>query len=357
MKHLTLICMLALVLLCLPTALADDINVTEADVIINITLSTPPDNVLDSIDAKPHEKFNDVFVHLADTTFYYSSSTPPDNVLDSTDAKPQEKFNDVFVHLADATLNYSSETPSNNVLDSTDAKPQEKFNNVFVHLADATLNYSSITPPDIVLDSTDAKPQEKFNDVFVHLADATLNYSSSTPPYNVLDSTDAKPHEKFNDVFVHLADANPSFIPLSPPFDILDYAPPIITITSPVNGTIYTTNIIKLNYSVNEPTTWEGYSIDGSGNVILSGNTTLTGLTDGLHSLTVYANDIAGNIGQNTVWFAINVSMQISETLTPNLTSVKGNVTVSGHVNLSDGTPVPNNPVNIYLNGTIIMKT
>ena len=138
---------------------------------------------------------------------------------------------------------------------------------------------------------------------------------------------------------------------------IMDTIPPTVTITSPVNGTICTSTSVNLNYSVNEPTVWAGYSLDGAPTVTLEGNTTLTGLSVGAQYLTVYANDTAGNMNFSTVWFTVNVSMQISATLTPNLTSVKGDATVSGHVNLSDGTPVPDNPVNIYLNETTISTT
>ncbi|MCK4734809.1 MAG: fibronectin type III domain-containing protein, partial [Methanophagales archaeon] len=94
-----------------------------------------------------------------------------------------------------------------------------------------------------------------------------------------------------------------------------DTTPPTITITSPIDGTTYTTNSVSLNYSVSEPTAWEGYSLDGAENVALYGNTTLTNLTDGLHNITVYANDTSGNMGQSTVWFAINVSIQLVHNL------------------------------------------
>ena len=44
----------------------------------------------------------------------------------------------------------------------------------------------------------------------------------------------------------------------------VDTTPPNITITSPINGTIYKTSSVPLNYSVNETTAWEGYSLDGA---------------------------------------------------------------------------------------------
>jgi hypothetical protein len=85
----------------------------------------------------------------------------------------------------------------------------------------------------------------------------------------------------------------------------LDTTPPIITVTSPVNTT-YNSTEIPLNFTVNEQTSWIGYSLDGNENVTLTGNTTLTEQTDGLHSLVVYTNDTSGNVGlSDTVNFTV----------------------------------------------------
>ena len=51
---------------------------------------------------------------------------------------------------------------------------------------------------------------------------------------------------------------------------------------------------------------WVGYSLDGAGNVTVSGNTTISGLPAGVHSITVYATDVYGFEGaSNTVTFTI----------------------------------------------------
>ena len=76
----------------------------------------------------------------------------------------------------------------------------------------------------------------------------------------------------------------------------VDSIPPNASILSPEDKT-YKTADVRLDFTVNEPTSWIGYSIDGRTSVTLTGNTTLTGLFDGTHSLTVYAKDVAGNIG------------------------------------------------------------
>jgi len=58
---------------------------------------------------------------------------------------------------------------------------------------------------------------------------------------------------------------------------------------------------------VSEPPSWIGYILNGQTNVTIAGNTTISGLSDGSHSLIVFAKDMAGNTGASeTVYFSIN---------------------------------------------------
>jgi Rieske Fe-S protein len=85
----------------------------------------------------------------------------------------------------------------------------------------------------------------------------------------------------------------------------VDTTPPEITIISPEDGVTYETTTVDLEYSINEPTRWVNYTLDGAGNVTISGNTTLEKLSNGPHNLTIYAEDLAGNIGSNAVVFGV----------------------------------------------------
>ncbi|MCZ2809700.1 MAG: DUF362 domain-containing protein [Candidatus Bathyarchaeota archaeon] len=83
---------------------------------------------------------------------------------------------------------------------------------------------------------------------------------------------------------------------------------PAILLLSPENKT-YSTNDVPLNFIVNKPTSWIGYSLDGQANVTVGGNTILTSLMDGSHSVIVYANYTAGNMGaSNVVWFTVDTT-------------------------------------------------
>jgi hypothetical protein len=72
--------------------------------------------------------------------------------------------------------------------------------------------------------------------------------------------------------------------------------PPEIKVLSPVNQ-LYNESSVSLNFTVNKPTSWMGYSLDGQENVTVMSNTTLAGLSAGLHNVTVYAKDEFGNTG------------------------------------------------------------
>jgi hypothetical protein len=81
--------------------------------------------------------------------------------------------------------------------------------------------------------------------------------------------------------------------------------PPIISAVSPETKT-YNVSNIALTFVVNKPASWMGYSLDGQDNVTITGNTTLAGLSNGLHNLTVYAKDAFENVGASeTVYFTV----------------------------------------------------
>ncbi len=67
---------------------------------------------------------------------------------------------------------------------------------------------------------------------------------------------------------------------------------PEINVTCTENAT-YTDNF-PLNFIVNKPFSWVGYSLDGAGNVTVSGNTTISGMPAGMHTVTVYVRDVYG---------------------------------------------------------------
>jgi parallel beta-helix repeat protein len=70
---------------------------------------------------------------------------------------------------------------------------------------------------------------------------------------------------------------------------------PTVFLIHPENAT-YTASV-PLNFTVSKPTSAMCYSLDAQENVTITANTTLTGLFDGLHNITVYAIDKFGISG------------------------------------------------------------
>jgi len=80
----------------------------------------------------------------------------------------------------------------------------------------------------------------------------------------------------------------------------VDTVSPTVMVSSPQNTT-YASASVPLTFAVSEPAPWMGYSLDGQANVTITGNTTLAGLSNGSHSIVVYAVDAAGNMGSSAI--------------------------------------------------------
>ena len=114
--------------------------------------------------------------------------------------------------------------------------------------------------------------------------------------------------------YMGYTDGDVWLVKIAPPPDTMS---PTILILSPKNKT-YPVNNVYLTFTVSETTSWMGYSLDGQANVTITGNTTLTGLSDGSHSLTVYATDIAGNTGSSDiVYFTVDTTCPSISILSP----------------------------------------
>ena len=95
----------------------------------------------------------------------------------------------------------------------------------------------------------------------------------------------------------------------------ITYTTPTVSFLSFENRT-FETSTVPLNFTVDQPVSKVTYCLDGQANVTISGNTTLTGLPDGDHNVTVYATDEPGNTGASeTMYFTILTSQNLSQQL------------------------------------------
>jgi hypothetical protein len=110
--------------------------------------------------------------------------------------------------------------------------------------------------------------------------------------------------ENLSGMVIHY-DVNERYTPFGygTPDPSYDATSPEITLISPENTTYYNTSV-PLELIVNEQVFWVWYKLDGENNTEITGNTTLIGLTVGVHNVTVYAADSVGNVGASqTVHF------------------------------------------------------
>lgn len=88
----------------------------------------------------------------------------------------------------------------------------------------------------------------------------------------------------------------------------VDTIAPNVLILSVENKT-YDSAYLPLNFAVNESVSLIAYSLDGKENISTTGNITLTGLTNGVHNVTLYSWDVAGNVGASeTAYFSVEVA-------------------------------------------------
>ena len=139
----------------------------------------------------------------------------------------------------------------------------------------------------------------------------------------------------------------------------VDLTAPSITVDAPENKT-YTTTIVPLNFYANETVMQLTYNLDGQGNVTITGNTTLTGLQKGLHTIIVFGNDRAGNAGTSQIrCFTVDTGFPTVSILAPGNTIYDSNQIQLNYL-LQEPNLLPsyslNGQANVTLNGNITLN-
>jgi parallel beta-helix repeat protein len=135
------------------------------------------------------------------------------------------------------------------------------------------------------------------------------NTGISDKPYQIKPSSMVEASSATMDAaYVKNTDRYPLVEPFNASF-LLNYpqemTPPKISVLSPLKE-IYSEGNVSLVFSMNKEANWIGYSLDGEQNVTITGNTTLTNMTIGLHTITVFANDTFGEMdASQTISFTI----------------------------------------------------
>jgi hypothetical protein len=85
-------------------------------------------------------------------------------------------------------------------------------------------------------------------------------------------------------------------------------AVPRVSILSLKQLKTYNATTLPLEFAVSEPTASLSYSLDGGALVSIAGNTSLSGLSDGKHTIMVQAEDLAGSVGESSVTFTVETA-------------------------------------------------
>jgi hypothetical protein len=120
-----------------------------------------------------------------------------------------------------------------------------------------------------------------------------------------------------NDLIYALGGFNGYWLSTNEKYQPLDYGtvPPKVVITSPENRTYQQPT---LSFTLNRDASWLGYSLDNRANVTITSEIKLTDLSQGAHSVKIYANDSQGNMGvSGTVYFSIDTVAPHVNIVTP----------------------------------------
>jgi hypothetical protein len=86
-----------------------------------------------------------------------------------------------------------------------------------------------------------------------------------------------------------------------------DVVSPSISFLSPPNGT-YVTSDVELSFTVSEAASEVLFCLDGKANQTVTGSLALAGLENGVHNVTLYAADLAGNAAEpKTLFFSVDL--------------------------------------------------
>jgi N-acetylneuraminic acid mutarotase len=131
---------------------------------------------------------------------------------------------------------------------------------------------------------------------------------------------------------------------------------PKVQITYPENKTY---SDVLLQFTLNRGAQWIGYSLDNHANVTIQGETKLFSLSQGVHNVTVYANDSLGNMGgSNTASFTVdtvppNIVITIPQNKSYDTTDIQLTFTVNEAVSYMAYSLDGQDPVKINGNVTL----
>jgi len=195
------------------------------------------------------------------------------------------------------------------------------------------------------------------------LFNVTINYSGiytdSAGNYNhtlTALSTEGTYEVKVNTTLASTTisnEKNASLIVDNPPvINFINATPNPIGVNKIINITANVTDNFGVSDVTFEFNNSRNYTMFTDAGDIYYVNTTLVTSSIGNYNYTIYVNDTIGQTTTQSGNFTVTSSLNITLTLTPSTVGASAQFTVSGHINLTNGTNVSNNLINFYLNNS-----
>lgn len=302
-------------------------NITYDTVAPNVTVSSPSSGQYNSTPIELNFTAFDSFTSIDSCWYVLNNATQPIALCENTTINSSlvQGSNNLTVFAndsagnvgsANAMFGFDNASPSLSILSPTD--------NAFMGLAPIEVNYSVYDPN---MNSTSLTLLYYVNGSVV-----SQNVTSGNGNYSVLfNASDGQYNitAVATDMFGNAATAAATNL-------TLDTAAPEISIQLPAEGAVYSTSA-PLNYTVYDSTSGINtsscsYTLDGLTIVNLPGcaNSSLTGLSQGMHNLTMTVRDMAGNSNTTQRSFSVDATGPIVNITAPsNLTYGSANLTLS----------------------------
>jgi hypothetical protein len=266
---------------------------------------------------------NNTGVPLANMTFSYRSISESESMLHqfaktTTDSSGNILWNRNYDGLSDDNLQFTraydllEPAPNQFVMTGTQQSYGQMLTGLDGFMTRVSLRNGDTTPPKITVLSPENKIYTTSNLPLI----CTVDKSTLWMAYQIDNgrnvtmsgnTTLTLPDGQHN-MTIYAADANynngASNIVFFSNFEV-DTVPINVAVTS-IQNTTYDSKDLPLSFTVGKAVSWTAYSLDGQANFTSPQNTTLTGLSYGTHTLTVYAQDSIGLIeASDTIKFAI----------------------------------------------------
>ena len=245
------------------------------------------------------------------------------------DATPNNASNQIGIDLVQMILDINESTTWNQ------AGPD------IFDVIEGTWNIGTLNPyvADMFENSTDFYSDTSVGGSLNAIGYGSYNFTTHTYFYEL--AQEMQGNDTAHDINLHIGDSilfylgikvdGSTFVPSSIGTFTIEssgFANPAITILQPQQNDFFNSSSVLVNFKTNITASWIGYSLDSGSNITITSNFTLSGLSNQIHDIIIFANDSFGNMGKSVdIIFAVSnysvVTSTNNSTLTTTITVTK----------------------------------